>query len=236
MRVRPLVLVAVLLAPALAGAQYDSRRPPPPRYAGPRDQGLTLSARVGFGLPGGDISDDRDATGARIDPGLDQLLERKIPILLELGYRFGPTVWGGLFLELGPASVDDDFCPPGPDCEANDIRFGVDVQFHLQPRAAVDPWIGIGLAAEFLEVEAYDPSVDRVSDFSWGGLELPLLEAGLDVALSDRGSIGPYVSWSIAHFTRWDVATPGFADESGRIDERAIHTWIEIGLKGTLKL
>lgn len=242
MRVRSLALALVLALPAIGSAQYDPNRPPPrhpgsgPRAAGPRDQGITLSARLGYGVPTGDISDDVDQSGIRIDPALDDLVRYKVPIWLELGYRFNPALWGGLFLELAPTSMDDDFCLPGRDCDASNVRFGVDMQLHLAPYASIDPWVGVGIGMEFLSVEAYDPSIDDISEFGWAGLEFPLLEAGLDLAVSRHATIGPYVAWSIGYFTRFDVESPGFADLDGEIDDKAIHTWFQIGVKGTLKL
>lgn len=243
MRVRSLALALVLVAPTLAAGQYDPNAPPPPPRGPPArgqarmmDQGITLGARLGFGVPSGRISDDVDATGARIDPSLSDLVRHKVPIWLELGYRFNPMVWGGLYLELSPTSVNGDFCLPGRDCSASDVRFGVDMQLHFSPYAQIDPWVGIGIGMEFLHVKAFDPSVNDISDFSWAGLELPLLEAGLDLALSPRATLGPYVAWSIGQFTRYGVSTPGFADISGHIQDHAIHTWFQIGVKGTLKL
>jgi hypothetical protein len=236
MRVRPLALALVITLPALASAQYDPRRPPPPRRsAAVRDQGINLSARLGFGTPAGDISDDV-VGGARVDPALHDLVRNKVPIWLELGYRFNPALWGGLYLELAPAWTDRDFCLPGRDCSASNVRFGFDMQLHFSPRAQIDPWLGIGVGLEFLSVEAYDPSINDISKFTWAGLELPLLEAGLDLAISPRATIGPYVAWSIGQYTRYGVESPGFADVSGSIHDHAIHTWFQIGVKGTLKL
>ena len=243
MRARPLALALVLALPALASAQYDPNRPPQPRrqHAGVRDQGINLSARLGFGVPSGDTSDDRDASGQKIDPSLDDLVRHKVPIWLELGYRFNPAVWGGLYLELAPAKTDRDFCVAGRDCSSSDVRFGVDMQLHFAPYANIDPWLGVGLGMEFLAVKAYDSSISdalnpRVSKFTWAGLELPLLEAGLDLAVSPRATIGPYVAWSIAYYTRYGVESPGYPDLDGSLDDRAIHTWFQIGVKGTLKL
>ena len=239
---RALALALVLALPAMGSAQYDPNYPPPrrpgggQRAAGPRDQGINLSARLGYGIPSGDISDDLDAAGLKVDPALDDSVRHKVPIWLELGYRFNPAVWGGFYLELAPASVDRDFCLPGRDCDAGSVRFGVDMQLHLSPRSNIDPWVGVGLGVEWLRVEAYDPSIDDISEFTWAGLELPLLEAGLDLAISPRATIGPYVAWSIGYFTRYGVESPGFRDVSGSIDDLAIHTWFQIGVKGTLKL
>ena len=232
MRARTLALALLLALPAAGSAQYDPNQPQPRRppgghrAAGPRDQGITLSARLGFGSPAGDISDDRDVNGVRVDPALDDLVRYKVPIWFELGYRFNPA-------------VDHDFCLPGRSCDAANVRFGADMQLHFSPHASIDPWVGMGIGMEFLSVEAYDPSIGDISRFTWRGLELPLLEAGLDLAVSPRATIGPYVAWSVGYYTRYGVESPGFPDVSGSIHDRAIHTradWFQIGVKGTLKL
>ncbi len=254
MRVRLFALSLALAAPALSLAQYPpppppGYGPPPPGYrpyrepgrrAGPADQGINLSARLGYGVPSGDISNDVDAAGFRIDPRLDDLISHKIPIWLELGYRFNPSVWGGLYLELAPASVESAFCPNGG-CSANNVRFGLDLQFHLAPRQQVDPWVGIGVGYEVLNAESGldldgDGIADVTGDSSYSGWELPLLEAGVDFAASPRASFGPYLSWSVARYTDTRVSAPGFPEVSSSIGSRATHGWIEIGIKGTLKL
>jgi hypothetical protein len=238
MRLRPILLLALLALPAAAAAQYDPDAPPPPvgrpsraappRSYGPADTGLVLGARLGYGSPGGKISNE--------DPRLDDLIDSKIPIWLELGYRFNPTVRGGLYLELAPMSVNDTFCLPGRSCDAGSVRFGIDVQFHLSPFHPVDPWIGAGIGAEFISADAYDPTIDDISTFGYGGVEFPLLEAGVDLTVSPRFALGPYVSWSAGRFTSYSVSSPGFADTSGRIQSRATHSWFQIGVKGTFKL
>ncbi len=234
---RALALALVLALPVAGAAQYDPnqpqpRRPPGHRAAGPRDQGITLSARLGFGSPAGDTADSPNVDGY-LDPPLEDMVRHKVPIWLELGYRFNPAVWGGLYLELAPASVDRAYCPTRR-CDAADVRLGVDMQFHFMPYASVDPWIGVGIGMEFLSAELED-SAGGISQFDWAGLELPLLEAGLDLAISPRATIGPYVAWSVGQFTRSGIEYSGY-DVSGSIDDRAIHTWFQIGVKGTLKL
>jgi hypothetical protein len=247
MRVRLLALVLASVAPAAALAQYA---PPPPQYApyreqrrpaGPADQGLNLSARLGYGMPSGDISNDIDTAGFRIDPPLDDLIGSKIPIWLELGYRFSPTFWGGLYLELAPASVKNSFCPPGQTCSAANVRFGIDVQFHLAPHQSIDPWLGVGAGVEVLKADSSidvdgDGVGDATGDLTYTGFEFPLLQAGLDFELSPRATIGPFISWSFGQYTSFRTSATGFSDTSGRITDRATHSWLEIGLKGTLKL
>jgi hypothetical protein len=244
MRARQLTVLAAITLPALAVGQYDPRGTPPPprraappREAGPGPTGLTLSLRAGYATPGGEIADDVDpVSGAEIYPPLDDVVVRKIPFWIELGYRFTPVVWGGIYLELAPVRGDRSFCLPDRSCEASTVRFGLDLQLHFSPRGSLDPWIGVGGGIEILNAELFDPTANAISEFSWAGFELPLVEAGLDVAVSRQVALGPYVSWSLGQYTSFSVRTPGFADESGRLDDRAFHSWFEVGLRGTLKL
>src|SRR6266542_3985030 len=63
--------LAVLLAVAAAGARAE-----PPSAAGP-----IFGVRAGLGVPYGDV--------ARGGPRIEDLVARKAPLGLELGYRFG---------------------------------------------------------------------------------------------------------------------------------------------------
>lgn len=229
-------ILVLLAVPSLAAAQYDPYAPAPrhrPRY-GPGDTGLVLSGRLGIGFPGGDISHEGD-------PPLGDLVSSKIPIWLELGYRFNPAVWGGFYVELAPVQVHDAFCLPGHSCDGGSLRFGVDLQLHLAPYQRVDPWVGIGIGAEFLTVHTGlsttgAGTADTVGDQTFSGLEFPLLEGGLELAASPRFSIGPYAALSLSRYSGVSTSIPGFADRSDTITDRAYHSWFQIGVKGTFRL
>lgn len=231
-RIAALALVFALGAPVLAAAQpRQPRYGPPP----PADRGFVLSARLGYGIPGGDISDDLDDAGFPIDPALDDLVDWKIPLWFELGYRFNPRVHGGIFLEVAAAGVNDDFCAIGDDCDGSNVRFGLDLQYHFSPRQPVDPWIGFGFAVEFLNAEATD-TTGVTTEFTYAALEFPLLEGGLDIALSPRFSLGPYVAISLGYYTSVTTDLGGGSERRDPIDEKALHTWIQGGVKASLKL
>jgi hypothetical protein len=237
--------VAVLLLPGLAAAQLypppppPGPPPPPPppphhRAEGPADTGLTLGLRAGWGTPSGDVSHEGD-------PRLDDLVDSKVPIWFDLGFRFSPAVWGGLYVEYAPVSVASAFCDPARSCGGSSVRFGIDLQLHLAPRRPLDPWVGIGFGAEFLSADTLldttgDGRPDVLGNVSYGGVEAPLLEAGLDIALSPRFSVGPWASWSFAWFTSRDTEVPGFGGFSEPIHGSTYHGWLELGLKVSFKL
>jgi hypothetical protein len=207
-----------------------AQRGPPP--AG--DSGFVLSARLGVGFPGGEISDDLGAAGEPVSPSLDELVEWKIPLWFELGYRFNPRIWMGLFLEAAAAEVEDRLCPTGRECDAYDLRLGLDLQFHLAPRATVDPWLGFGFAVELLVVEETGGAAGD-GGTTFAGIEFPLVEGGLDVELSPRFSLGPWAAVSLGQFTSRTTELGG-SDRRDPIDDRALHWWYQGGVKATIKL
>jgi hypothetical protein len=231
-RSRSLVLAAgVLLLPALASAQ--GRRYGRP-YDGPGDQGLILGARIGYAFPGGDLVAPGFQPFSNIPAPLSSLgdsIDSKIPIWLEVGYRFTPIVWGTIYLDLSPLGVKSAACEQGAECDGSDVRFGLDVQFHFLPYQQMDPWFGIGIGAEFLKMTSLVDGEERFS-----GWEFPLLEGGLDFNVSPRFALGPYAALSFARFNSYRATLSG---QSSTVDvggaERT-HEWFQVGLKATIKL
>ncbi len=218
MRARPLLLVALLSAagPAVAGTR-----------GGADDDGILFALRGGYGVPFGDV--------ARGEP-LSDLVKAKLPLWLEVGYRFTAYFRSALYFELAPMSLVD--CPTGAACSAFDVRSGVLLQLHPAPRSWLDPWVGIGFGVEHLQATA--PPPDRSDpnsawELAWDGLELPV-EAGLDFAVGDFLTLGPYANASFAQFTSASARPPGKPSESGAVHDRGTHGWLQAGLKLTLKL
>ena len=231
MRIRSIVLLLALVSiPALAQAQY-SRRPPPPYgsrdpYRGPGPQGPVFGLRLGYGIPSGQISDEGD-------PRLGDLIDYQVPIWLEVGYRFTPHLWGSIHGQISPASVSFATCG-GTNCDAMNYRVGLDMQLHFAPDRPLDPWLGIGFGYEWLKAEAFDAN-DVFTDFTFSGWQFPLLEGGMDFALSPNVALGPYVAWALGRYRDVD-ATQGGVTFSSHINDQSYHSWFQIGVKGTFKL
>lgn len=215
----PAALAALALLSAPAGAAAGSA----PMLQD--ETGLSLSARVGWAVPFG------KAEGG--GPDLSSTYEGKLPIWIELGYRFGPHLAANLFLELAPVTLASGACPAGAACSAADVRFGLDLQLHPSPAGRFDPWLGVGVGLEFLNEVVDQGGAERETRL--GGLELPLLEAGLDVAVAPRLSVGPYVSASFAWFTSVAVREGGVR-RTFDVEDRALHGWLQAGLRATIKL
>ncbi len=228
-RCRSLALAAgVLLLPTLASAQ--GRRHGGPYYDGPGDQGLILGARIGYAIPGGDLASPNFAN----PPGslaMRDFVDSKIPIWLELGYRFTPIVWGTLYLELAPVNVKSAVCEGGASCDGSNVRFGLDVQFHPIPYQPIDPWLGIGIGAEWLTMKTLVDGDERYS-----GWEFPLIEGGLDFSVNPRFALGPYAALSFARFNSYRLSSGGTSSTTDIGGDERTHEWFQIGVKATIKL
>jgi ABC-type amino acid transport substrate-binding protein len=217
MRARPLLLFAVLAAPALAAAAQAPQAPD--------EEGLLFGVRAAWARPFGDI-----------EPGkpLADLADGKLPLWIELGYRFGGHVRASAYFELAPVSLAEK-CPAGTACSSFDGRFGLVLHVHPWPRSWLDPWLGAGFGVEHLQATAPPPGGTIATDDSWLGLEVPV-EAGFDLAVSDLFTLGPYATVSFAQFTSASSHPPGAPTTSGAVAERATHAWAQVGLKATFKL
>jgi hypothetical protein len=212
----PLLLAVASIAP-----------PSPARAEPPAPAGPIFALRAGVGIATGDVE--------RGGPEVRDLVDRKLPLGLEIGYRFGPRVWGELFFELAPASAASSLCAAGADCTASDARIGLAVLLRLAPRSFLDPWVGVGLGVEVMNAKGWDAATSSEREWSWAGVELPLVEAGVDVAVTDRLGVGPWASMTVARFTSESVEA-GSGTTSGKIQDRATHGWLSGGVKATLKL
>lgn len=217
MRARPLVLLALL-----ASAPAPAQEPIPVAPSGP-----VFALRGGVGVPSGRV--------ALAGPDVADVVSRKVPVGVELGYRFGRRIWALLHFELAHATPASGICATATSCSASDLRFGAQLALRLFPGKRLDPWIGAGIGAEVLELEGKDRASGAELEQSWAGVELPFVEAGVDLALGDRIAIGPFASLSFVRFTSETTRGAG-GKVSGTVQGRAQHRWLGAGLRATLKL
>jgi hypothetical protein len=220
---RKIAIVVTLVLPALASAQYGPGRPPR-GYWGPPLSGPSLSAWIGVGVPGGDISNEGDGR-------LGDVVNNAVPVGVEFAYRFNPIFRAGVYFEGTPLSVSTNACAPGDPCDGSDFQFGFDAQLHLAPFRRVDPWIGLGLGYEWMRIDATnsDGNPDR---WTYEGWVFPRFSAGLDIPLTPFFSLGPYLTYEAGRFSHV------FQDSRGGFDigDQAYHGWLEIGVRGNFDL
>src|SRR5262249_43439942 len=112
----------------------------------PSATGPSLGLRVGYAFPTGSVT--------RGDAFRDNLTGM-IPIWLDAGYRLSRPFYLGAYFQWAPAFVADGVCSPVLSCSAYDVRFGVNVHWHMRWmtqegmwKGPIDPWIGLGTGYE----------------------------------------------------------------------------------------
>lgn len=227
MRARGLILLlaVVLASPALAEEDEDDRVVEAPPVG---DVGPFAALRAGLGGPWGDIADG--------GPRVSDYADAKLPLGFELGYRLGRRLWTELYFELAPARAARALCAGGAACSASDVRLGLAAIVRLAPGARLDPWVALGAGIEVMNAKGRDAATGEITAVSWAGVEAPVLEAGLDVALSDYAGVGPWLSASLSHFTTGSARDAEGDTSAGRIEARGRHGWISGGVKLTLRL
>lgn len=182
---------------------------------------IKLGLRLGYGLPMGDAAKDRPMTDG---------VKGKIPIWLDLGYMVTPNIMVGLYAQYGIAMLADDACPDGADCSGAVIRFGLQGQYHLSPGESLNPWFGLGIGYEMASSKVSAGGAEFTGTTS--GLEFANLQAGADFGVADNIGIGPFVSFSLGQYSSAKTETPAGSSD-GDIEDKAMHMWLVLGVKGT---
>jgi hypothetical protein len=195
-----------------------------------KDTGFEAGLRVGYGIPLGSAAGDAD---------LSDGVGGQVPLILDVGYRVIPNLFLGLYAQYGFSWVGDTYdqlCDaPGASCSAHDIRLGIEGHLHFKPREKIDPWVGLGLGYEWLTVGAEASNVEVSTTFS--GFEFVNLQAGLDIKAADNFYIGPFLALTIAQFSdaSLDSDVPALGGEfgaDGDIEDKAVHEWLLLGVRG----
>jgi hypothetical protein len=248
-RLFTLTLTCVLLAAATTYAEYDwyderegSRREPDEDrdedededYAYPSyddkhaaDEGFALGLRLAYAHPLGELVKGGD---------LEDFVRGVVKGQLDLDYGLSPSSAIGLYLAVGggllPDSLKSTCDQGGADCKLLSIESGMAVTYRILPDALVDPWFSANLGLEWLR-NAIDSSLGGGSTSFLGIAFGP--SVGADVQLGGF-AFGPYFSPQFGYFMRGKVKNDfaileGF-NGSAKIDDRAIHYWLNFGLRG----
>jgi hypothetical protein len=209
-----------------------------------RAEGFELGARLGYGIPMGEVADDGD---------LSDGISGMIPLQLDLGYRVLPELMIGGYVMYGFGFTGDtisDSCDrlddiPGvtASCSTHDLRLGIQAQYHFLPQEKLDPWLGLGVGYEWLTFGTDIAGGGSESDVSFTarGFEFLNLQGGLDFEVADSLALGPFLSFSIAQYGERSSSCSGnacmdFDSTSEDIDDKALHQWLLLGIRGTFVL
>ncbi len=177
-------------------------------------RGLAMALRLGWGIPQGQIDRGQDLNDAAVG---------MIPIWLDLGYRFTDQLLFGIFAQYAFAVVRD--CTVGSNCNASDVRFGFQVQWHFGARDSIDHWVGVGTGFEI-----YDEDARGVAR-RYGGYEFVNFQLGEDLSLGRRFGLGPFVAVSLGKFVSLQRGPSEGELQDFDIAGRALHLWTILGLR-----
>jgi hypothetical protein len=187
------------------------------------------AVRAGMGIPIGNAVGD--TTRSPNGTALSDLVAWTVPIELELGARVGPAFVGG-YVSYGFGKAGSAL-EGGSGRSASNVRFGFEMLWHLAPDRPVDPWVGLGVGYEWLNLSISSPSgtlYGSARGFEWVNLQL-----GIDFMLGRSFRLGPFVRARVAQY---DTGSLGLINSQGNdvsgtsdITSKTVHTWIDLGLR-----
>jgi outer membrane protein len=211
-------------SPATAAAATPAEQPQ--KTEGPKDHGMSLGIRTGFGLPLGE---------AAANAALNKTFSGQIPAMVDAGYRINPNIYVGGYFGYGFGLVSSDTCASGASCSASVMRFGANVHYHFLPNESFDPWVGLGVGYEKMSFSA--EAGGAKTEGGYHGFEFANLQAGADFKATPAMRIGPFVSFSLSQYSTADVTVPGSSLKfQGSIADKSFHEWLLLGVRGQYDL
>jgi hypothetical protein len=184
--------------------------------------GVTLGARLGWAIPGGDITE-----GIKLSDQIDG----QVPLWLDLGWSFDQRLALGVYFRYAANVRDSDAIGScdfwDADCGGYGLGAGAQLTWRLSPNAG--PWIGAFGGFEALSFEARLRPGDNLADQAFRGWEVGG-QGGIDFALGPV-LLGPYVAVGVGRFTVVDLDLGDIGGPVADIRDEANHTWINLGLR-----
>jgi hypothetical protein len=234
-------LLASLVVGSLGGVASAQEPPAPsptpaPSTTGPTDHpGFEFVVRLGYAIPIGNATGADTATMMPAD-ALSNTLSGAVPVVLEAGYRFNKNLSAGVLFQYAFAMIKDNMntgCGGGVSCSGSVIRLGIEGIYRLDVDGAFVPWLGAGVGYESLSL---DQSMGGQSaSASIHGLEFLTLQGGGEYRIAPQMTIGPFASFSLGQYDGVD-ASGGGMNISMSIANKAMHEWLQLGVRGTFNL
>jgi hypothetical protein len=202
-----------------------------PVHAADGPPGVEFGARIGVGLPLGNV---RAGHGDELSETVSTL----VPIGLDLGVRITQRWYVGASFAFAPGILGgglSSYCAAesyGITCSVRDMHLGATVQYRALPDSRFDPWFGAGFAYEWLTIGSTNGK-SFSSEATASGWEFVSVQSGLDMKLVGALRAGPFVSVSIGQFDG-DASSNPFA--GGSFSHKALHEWIVLGIMVTYDL
>jgi hypothetical protein len=210
---------AVLLATWAAPAAADG-----PAAAGEPAVGFLLGARVSAAFPMGSLLSD-PATGSML---IDELVAISLPVQLDVGLTIHRRWFVGAYVQYAWSFLQLGGCSVGESCSVTGLHAGLQATYAF--REGGGPWAGVGTGLEWLFTSyTGGGSTTRIDVSGW---EFAIFQVGWDVEVSPGWKVGPWFSGSIGEFNRASLSTDG-RDVANGIANRALHGWLQFGVKGS---
>ena len=204
--------------------------------------GIELGFRTGYALPLGSASGNSSSvtttggttvTTSSTDSSLSDIVSGQIPLWVDAGYRITPNFYVGGFFQYGfafiPSNADTGCGQSGVSCSGHDVMFGVEAHYHILPDAPFDPWVGLGVGYEILTFNISEGS--QSGDVSASGWQFVNFQVGGDYHVTPSFGVGPFVALSLGQYSSASASSGG-SSMSNDIENKAIHEWLTLGLRG----
>jgi hypothetical protein len=191
--------------------------------------GVEIGFRTGYAVPFGDAV----PMGKTSD-----LVQGFAPIWLDVGYRL-PHVYVGAFFQYGLAFVADGAlgcASSAVTCSGSDVMTGVDLQLHALPDGRFDPWLGLGVGYEWVDIsQSSSAGVSGSAATGWiRGWQLLNVQLGLDYkdpAVTPGLALGPFLMRRFGQYTNsGSEGTP--LSDAVSIQNPTLHEWLTLGVRG----
>jgi hypothetical protein len=203
-----------------------------PAWADGTPPAVEMGLRSGFAIPLGSAGAAfNDATKTS---SLSDLVSGQVPLWFDLGVRITPSFYFGAFVQYGFAFIANGTTtgcgqPGVTGCSGSDIVVGGDFHVHFLPDGLMDPWAGVGIGYEWLNV---DQTVGSTSESlqlrGWQFLDVQL---GADYKFTPSFGLGPFMAWSFGEYSTGSV-TVGSQTSGGDVKNATVHEWATFGLRG----
>jgi len=195
------------------------------------ESGLAIGVRTGYGAPLGNAY--QGETLASFQGGM-------LPFWFDLGYRFNPHWYAGVWYQYGITAPPTGPCAqqfPGGTCDGNDQRFGINVHYHILPDQFVDPWVGLGIGYESARINVDNANGAGETSFIASGVQFLDLQVGADLRASDKIPFGPFIDLSFGQYGAFsDKDANGNSTSVTGNYQTSMHEWLTLGIRGQFNL
>lgn len=244
---RTALVLGCIIAPALgvtpALAEPSSTPPATPSDANhasesflpvePAQRGFQLGLGAGVSFPLGDADGGSNVNGIAWRSGeLAGIVQHRVPISVEAGYRIDPNWWVGALPELSFGNYGDECVGPDDACDFTDFRVLAGATWYPLGFNSLSPWLRLALGYEWLRATLV--LEDGFSGSETLGGPLAQLQLGMDWLVGETVAFGPYVSAAVGSYLSSSfTCQPAVCPAGSSTEGRSAHGWVSIGLRAT---